>query len=290
MKTIIRSIMILTVIGIFLTGCDKDDLNLDQEASALDIESAEKQTEIDNISEGLNDIGEDVFSAYANSAAAKNSDTKKDFEGIQTPECLTITKVITNSSIDITMDYGEGCFNKNDNFLSGKIIMSVGFDLAEKAISIDYTFDNFYFNNKKVEGEMHKTRIRKNENGFPQAIITKDIKITWEDDAFVTVKGERKREWIEGFDNKIWGDNVFSVTGTWTITQRDGIKKTVTVIEPLIRRSACRFIVSGILEIQKNDKICSLDYGSGECDNIAILTCGDKQHEIQLGKNRKKRN
>lgn len=287
MKTIIKSIMILIVTSLFLTSCNQDDLNVDNEANAIDIESAEKQVEIDNISEELNDIGEDIFLAYGSSVAAKSTDTKKDFEGIPIPECLTITKIISSNSIHVTFDYGEGCVNRNDNFLNGKIIMTVGFDFADKAVTIDYTFDNFYFNNKKVEGEIHKTRIRINENGFPQAIIIKDIKIIWEDGIFVTVKGERKREWIEGFDNKIWGDNVFSITGTWTITQKDGTVNTASVIEPLIRKSACKFMVSGVVEIRQNERVCSLNYGSGECDNKAILTCGDKQHEIQLGKKRK---
>ena len=287
MKTIIKSIMILIVTSLFLTSCNQDDLNLDNEANVLDIDSAVKQTEIDNISEGLNDIGDDIFLAYENSAAAKSSDTKNDFEGIQLPECLTVTKEITNSSIIVTLDYGEGCFNRNDNFLSGKIRMIIGYDGAEKAVSIDYTFENFYFNNKKVEGEIHKTKIRKNENGFPQAIIIKDIKITWEDGVFVTVKGERKREWIEGFDNKFWGDNVFSVTGAWKVTQRDGTTITANITTPLIRKAACRFIVSGVVEINRNNNKIIIDYGDGECDNLAIANRNGKEYEIQLGKKRK---
>jgi len=37
------------------------------------------------------------------------------------------------------------------------------------------------------------------------------------DNILSLIKGERKREWIEGTDNLFWADNVFSITGNWTI-------------------------------------------------------------------------
>jgi len=166
-------------------------------------------------------------------------------------------------------------------------MLAIGFDFGEKSISIDYTFDNFYFNGKQVEGDMHKSKIRMNDSGNPVTTIIKDIKITWDNGDSVSIEGERQREWIEGFGNKIWGDNVFSVTGTWTITERNGTIKTAKIITPLIRKAACRFIVSGVVEINKNDRSFTIDYGSGECDNKAMVKSNSKEFEIQLGKKRK---
>ena len=116
-----------------------------------------------------------------------------------------------------------------------------------------------------------------NDNGIPVATITKDITITWENNDVVTIQGERQREWIEGFSDKIWGNNVFSVTGTWTTTRKNGVVRTAKITTPLIRKAPCRFIVSGIVEINRN---ITIDYGNGECDNLAMGYSNGKEYEI----------
>ena len=275
---------LLFTISCLLISCDQNSINTDSETDAQLLSKAETQTEIDNISESLNDIDENIFLTYGSSTSSKEIENKDSELNKFMPDCVVITKVITDTFKSITIDYGDGCTTKNDNFLSGKILLEISFDFINKTANIDYTFDNFYFNNKKTEGNIHKVRTWINENGNPQAIINKDIKIIWEDGTFVTVKGERKREWVEGFDNGIWGDNVFLITGTWTVTQKDGTDRIVTIIEPLKRKTACRFIVSGIVEIQENDKVVSVNYGSGECDDLAIATFNGVDHEIHIGK------
>ena len=84
--------------------------------------------------------------------------------------------------------------------------------------------------------------------------------------------------------NHFWGDNVFLVTGTWTLTKKDGSVRTATVIEPLKRKMACRYIVSGEVEIQNGDQSMVLNYGDGECDDLVIVTIGNDEHEIHLRK------
>lgn len=54
------------------------------------------------------------------------------------------------------------------------------------------------------------------------------------------------------------------------------MKETIT---PLRRELACRFIVSGVLEISRNDATASLDFGDGSCDAVGILTYPDGSTE-----------
>lgn len=276
----VNAILILSVFLFF--SCNSEDTNIGDEVGSLDISNATMQTEIDNISEGIDDIVASISFDSESPTLLKSDGTKNTEESKFLPECATITKTITDSYKKVIIDYGEGCTNRNDNFLSGKIILEFSFNLQDRSVIINSTFDNFYFNYKKIEGEVHKTRIKINENGNPQAITNKDLKITWEDGSYASVKGERKREWVEGFGNRIWGDNVFLITGTWTITDKDGLVRTAMILEPLRRESACRFIVSGIVEIQKGDDKINLNYGDGECDDLAIVTIDGTENEIHL--------
>ena len=46
---------------------------------------------------------------------------------------------------------------------------------------------------------------------------------------------------------------------------------------------ACRFIISGVLEMQKGDSAGVLDFGDGSCDNVAtFINQADEEFEITL--------
>jgi len=284
---ILNSIVLFFLTSIMLTSCEQDNSSIDDDALSQDLASATTQTEIDGVSEAVDDIIDNTSFDFTSNTVEKGADSKTTEEQAFLPDCVTITKVITSSSKKVILDYGDGCTTRNDNYLSGKIMIEMNYSVAETSINIDYTFDDFYFNGKKIEGEVHKFKMRINENGNPEATINRDIKIIWEDGSFVSVKGERKREWVAGFGNDLWGDNVFLITGTWTITQKDGTVNTATVMEPLERNMACRFLVSGIIEIQKNDKKLLLNYGDGACDDLAVVTINGKEHEIHLRKRKR---
>ncbi len=277
------SILSIIFSAFLFVSCQGNDTDLDENGALLDEISATEQAEIDNVSEGVNAIIEDVYYNEETQTAAKGVDIKDRF----IPDCVTITREITSKSKIITIDYGDGCTTKNENIVSGKINMEYNYNVNELSVTIDYTFDNFYFNGKKIEGEINKIRIRLNENGNPEATINKNIKIIWEDETFVTVKGERIREWIEGIGSGVWGDNVFLITGEWTIAKNDGTINTATIIEPLRREMSCRFIVSGKTEIERNGNKVMLDYGNGACDDLAIATVNGKEIEIHLSKIRR---
>jgi len=72
-----------------------------------------------------------------------------------------------------------------------------------------------------------------------------------------------------------------------TTTFRDGtiFTSTISTDKPLRREMACRFIVSGVVQISKGDRQGTFDYGDGTCDNKATFTNSkDEVKEITLRK------
>jgi hypothetical protein len=276
------SVSFIMVIFLSLTGCQDNSGIEDMDVQQLDENTAVEQTEIDDVSEGINGLIDDAYT-FAETPEANKDTAGKDSEAYM-PDCVTITKVITGNTKKVTLDFGEGCTTRNDNTVSGKIIMDYTFAFTGQSITINYSFEDFYFNGKKIEGTVNKIRVRVNDNGNPQATITKNIKIIWEDDSFVTVQGERIREWIKGFGNRIWSDNVFLITGNWTITNKAGVVRQATVTEPLRREMACRFLVSGVIEITKDGSKLTLDYGDGTCDDLATVNINGTVKEIHIRK------
>ena len=226
--------------------------------------------EAELISEEVSTIAEDVYAADEIALTAKS-----DYTSDYLPDCVTITTVVTDTTREKTIDFGEGCELPNGNVLSGIINLSYAKDMEAASKTIALTLENFTFNDVAVEGSASVLRVRSNENGNPQGTVESNFSATWPNEDTASFTGTRTREWIEGFGTGFWGDNVFLITGKRTYIGRLGNVYMKEVITPLRRELACRFIVSGVLEISRNDNTASLDFGDGSCDAKGVLTQPD---------------
>lgn len=57
------------------------------------------------------------------------------------------------------------------------------------------------------------------------------------------------------------------------------------ITKPLVKPEDCLYIVEGTIEFHKGDEVIAIiDFGDGECDNVATKTIGDKIFEFILKK------
>ncbi|AMC11798.1 hypothetical protein Lupro_11180 [Lutibacter profundi] len=262
----LKLLLFFVVSSFFFTSCNNSD-NIDLSEPIL-TEETNIFVEADNISDEVNNVIDDFFVEESLGARSEDNNTG----GVLGLGCMTRAVVIEGTTKTVTLDFGEGCELPNGTVLSGKIILIHAVDTDVKSLTIKYTFENFYFNELNIEGENTVVRVRENENGNPQSTLTINMKITWPDGEFASRRGTKIREWIEGYNTRTFGDNVFLITGNWTTTFKNGTLLSATIIEPLRREMACRFIVSGVVELQKNDRNGFLNFGDGSCDNKAIFT------------------
>jgi len=252
---------------LFFASCNKDDSQDFSEEGAITVTELKVSDETDLILEDVINIGEEV---YATDEITMTSKTNyiSDF----LPDCVTITTVVTSTSKEKTIDFGEGCELPNGNVLSGIIFLSYlkDMDLASRTLSL--SLENFAFNSVSVEGSATIVRIRSNENENPQSDAEASFRGIWPDGTSANFTANRTREWIEGYGSGFWGDNVFLISGKGTYTGKLGNVFMKETIVPLRRELSCRFIVSGIMEISRNDATASLDFGDGTCDAKGILT------------------
>lgn len=270
----------VVLLGLVLTGCnDNNEIQEELKSEVIDVKTTETQAEVDNISEDVNVIIEETYLNEEFSDLRKTQTIKDRY----LPDCVTITVVLVQNMKTTTIDFGDGCELRNGNFVSGTIILNYERDPEAATRIISYTFEDFYFNYKNVAGGGTILRERSNENGNPQSTKTFEITVTWPDESFASKEGVKVREWIEGVGTGTWGDNVFLITGNGTFTKKDGTILSAEVIEPLRRELACKFLVSGIVNLTKNENTAVLNYGNGDCDDLAIVTINGEEHEIHLG-------
>jgi hypothetical protein len=115
-----------------------------------------------------------------------------------------------------------------------------------------------------------------------------DMTITMPNGDEYTRVGSRTRELVEGFSTDTFLDNIYRITGSWTTTNENGNQHTATITEPLMAKMSCitvnkPILARGIITFVKNNVTSTLDYGEGECDNIAIYSINGNSYTINIG-------
>ena len=283
MKTI-KLILGLTI-AMLVFSCNKDE-----NQSSITSKEVSMNVKIDQASDDVSRIVEDQLTA-SDGISGKFSDISNEL----LPNCATVTRVpdfgasITPGTlITKTIDFGTiGCPLPNGNILKGIIIITFTYQPDATSHTITYTFNNFYHNAVKFDGTKTFTRVltttAANPNTHPVVTMNIDMTATFPNGEIVTRVGTRVREIIEGYNTPQLEDNIYEVTGNWITTFPNGVSQTSTISQPLRIRLNCSNIVSGIVTIVRNDVTATLNYGNGECDNLAVFTINGNSVTIILG-------
>lgn len=266
-------ILMLAIISCMLTiSCENEEKTYI--VSGSDIES---DTKIDNVSDDVLQIVTSQSNAEESSAGRSSSNA-----GSFLTNCATVNTVVDGNSRTRTVDFGTtNCTLANGNLVRGKIIISFTNDFDALTRTINYSFENFYHNDRRVEGSrtVVKTML---PNGNPKATINLNMTVTYSNGSVFTRVGERIREFNEGYETTVLTDNVYSITGNWKTTLPSGVLHTTTITNPLIAKWGCPNIVSGTISIVRTGEPWILDYGNGDCDNKATLTINGETQNFTL--------
>jgi hypothetical protein len=278
MKTKVFSFLAM-LIAVFFTSCDKNSSPLEQ--SSLELADDDAITET---------VFEDVFSTADNASIIledmmKGEDSKSEITLEDSCPDITVTKPTSAPwPRIITVDYGEGCTGFYDATRAGKIVIEITAPRMETGSKRTVTFNNYYFNGIKVEG----TKVIENEglNNNGNQVVSVSLtggRLTLPDGKTIERTVDHQREWIAGYQTKnIWDDECF-VSGTASGKTIDGKAYTNTIISALHWKRVCRFIVSGVIKIERGDaEPFEMNYGEGECDAKAVVSRGDDSKEIML--------
>ncbi len=263
----------------FFSSCNNDSKD---NASDLTAEETDVNAKIDMITDDVSKIVEDQLTSQINGGG------RMLLPGRFLPDCVTLTNTIVGSTWTRTVDFGTtGCELKNGNILKGKIIVSGSIDFNKTALTINYSFVDFYHNAKLIKGNKTVVISQKSTSTnqiHPVATMTLDMTVTFPNGNVYTRVGTRIREMVEGIDTpSVWLDNVFLITGNWTTTLPNGSTQTSTITTPLKIRMNCNYIVSGVLAFTRNNNTAILDYGiDNGCDNQATATINGVTYTITL--------
>jgi hypothetical protein len=293
MKT--KIVFLGLLLALFTISCNKDKNNNDFTADEAGVNA-----KIDLANDDVSDVVEGQFNAtMENATSGKNSSTENASQTI--PNCATVvrtpnfgTPLTVGQTVTKTIDFGTtGCAMPNGNVLKGQIIMSFVYNPTATSHTINYQFVNFYHNAIKFDGNKTFTRTMTvataTSPSHPIVVMNMQMTVTFPDGRVFERVGTRTREIIEGYGTPlVLADNIYKVTGSWSTTFPNTTVQTSTITTPLLVKMSCiavnkPLLVKGVITFERNGNIATLDYGNGDCDNLAIFIINGTQYTIVIG-------
>lgn len=193
--------------------------------------------------------------------------------------------------VRVVLDFGTGCVARDGHFRKGKIIHVYTNRLLIPNAVVETSFDGFYFDSTKVEGTMRIKNTTEPSVGPRYLINVTNGKLTKPNGNFISWNSEKVRTQFEGVLTTTPIDDAFRITGA----ARGQVKRdttlvgwNATIVEPLVRRNNCRWIVTGTVRTVRENATTGtrfvglINYGTGTCDNLATVTINGVTYNITL--------
>lgn len=225
--------------------------------------------------------------------AAINSTVNFDVNGIRDGQisqmgssCITLSIDTTSNPKKITVDFGtSNCYCLDGRNRRGKVIATYTGKYRESGTIVNFTLENYYVDDNKIEGTKTITNQGLNQTGNRVYKIVVNGAITKANNGGTfTWASTRYREWKAGAATALnILDDVYGITGNASGTTVEGKEYTISITQELVRKMNCKWFESGVLDLTLtgSPKI-TLDYGSTGCDNAAVVKILGIEYPIQL--------
>ena len=247
-------------------SCKKNDAADEMETT---FELSGDQAIADNLTEDANDVFMEV--AVDNNLA-----------GNFAPEPIISNNIIPCATITITpasgfpktilIDFGVSCTDQRGNTRSGKIRIVLSDSVRKTNSTAVMTFENYFVNSYKKEGTITWTNTS-TPGTRSWTRLTENGKVTAPDNRYWLHSGIRYVVQTAGVNTPMnLLDDIYSITGTHSVTNSSGATRDITVLEALQKKTACHNIDKGILKVQGPNHYATINFGNGTCDNLATIS------------------
>jgi hypothetical protein len=286
LKKMRRLLLCLVIVFVTISSCKKDG----KEVFELDnsTTSSKDNSEAENIFSDMKKIVEEA-------ADDEGKSGKKAGYTFGSCAIVSISPAWSDSTIwpkIMTIDFGTAnCTGNNGVYRRGKLLVTLTDRFRDLGSVLTVQPQNYYANDVKVEGTKTLTSNGYNSNNnLSYSVNVSNAVLTFTDNSSMTWQSSRTSEWIEGdstdlFNDGVAGicDDVYSITGSGSGVNRNGLSYSVVITSPLRKEVCCRWLVSGSLDISPQGLSTRLvDYGTGACNRFATVTINGNAYNVSM--------
>jgi hypothetical protein len=291
------SVLALALLVSF-SGCNKDDDEDNNETPEYDTQTSQDNALAENT---WNDLGTMADQAVTGSLSAYRPGSGVE---ISVLTCATVSSISLDSisgDSTITIDFGnswtsgicaDGRYRKGKVHVAwhGGTYRDSGVVIRTYADSLDFycikfiTDLNHYI---QVIGARTVTNQGLNGNNDPYFNVHVDGRMWDNVGRKMTWISDRVRTWTDGDTTASWTDDRYSISGNADGLSFDAVHFTVNISYPLVINLGCASgtckITQGIIDLTPDGKPTrTLDFGSGACDNDAVVTVRGNSYPITI--------
>jgi hypothetical protein len=279
MKTYTQNLMkkvavVACIFAVSFSSCKKnDDVASSYDQSSVDNTSAETQFN------DLNDISSDAMSNQGQFLVGQDANTATE-RGGTFRNCATVSNDLATKTI--TVDFGINTSACTDGKIrNGKIIITYTGKYMTAGSVITIVPQNYTVNGVKVEGTKKVTCTTTDPLQPKHTIEVTGGKLTFLTGETATWEGNRVRTWTVGSADSDKTNDVWTVTGSGSGTNRKGTTYTWLITQAVTIKSACFASgifkpVSGEIKITSSGSDKVINYGTGTCDKTVTVTVGGR--------------
>ncbi|HET6246028.1 MAG: hypothetical protein H0V01_10180 [Bacteroidetes bacterium] len=182
--------------------------------------------------------------------------------------------------IRVDIDYGNsGCTGSDSRPIRGKLMVTFNDKWSKQGAITNVELEQYFVNGINLNAAIIITNTGNNTYRF-SVTNAKCTASTWS----VKYNSSLEIKQSEGAGTKsIISDDVFEITGSADGISRINKTYVSNIAFPVILRSSCKWLESGICEITPQDAgKRSLNYGHGNCDNEAVISINGDIYQIEL--------
>lgn len=271
------TVLTAAIFAVAISSCKKTSNGASAEEIETTFELSGDQAVADNLTQDDNDV---VVEATTNADLAGTSPASPSGPGgpVVTGNFLGSCAVVTITGSfpakNIKIDFGTGCTSPWGVVRKGIINIVLTDSLRKTGATATVTFDNYYVNGFKKEGTIIWTNTTVAGSGTPSfrrqvqnGKITSPAGVYWLHTADINITQTAGASTPNNLT-----DDIFSITGTRTVTNPAGKTRTSTTQTALQKKAACANVDQGVVRVDAPNHYALIDFGNGTCDNLATIS------------------
>lgn len=202
--------------------------------------------------------------------------------------CATITYDSSSFPYQATLNFGAACEGEDGKVRSGVITVEYNSQKLKNAGTfIHATLTNFAIDNRKYNGTINITNNGVNGSGnMEYAIELNAVFNNTTNGDEISSQSNCTYEFTSGKETSTKDDDIFTVNGTIAGTDAGGTSFTTDILTPLqmSRRDGCSlyYIAGEVRIVSAGNPDKYIDYGNGDCDDLATETINGNSQTIQI--------
>lgn len=265
MKNLGFALLMTAALALSFTSCKKDDTTNAPTSKDVDKNSTYAERT-------FKDLGNITDKALNDGAGMMKSG--QTFKSSET-SCMTLTLNLSAVPYVLTIDFGtSNCLCEDGQYRRGKIILSYTPGIGDSLTMLQTTLNNYFVNDNQVLGTRTVVYNGHDSNGHLNWDETVNGSIILANNGgTITYQSAHHFVQTEGEATPfIVDDNVYEITGSANGTTVTGQAFSNVITTALVYKPTCTYFVSGVIEITPaGEPVRTIDFGNGECDNLATL-------------------